>query len=262
MPHPGLLLVGHGTRNAIGTRCVERLGELVAERLPETAVRHAFLELNEQTVQRGIAQFVDAKVSAIVVAPLLLFAAGHAKSDIPREITSACPPEIDLCQADAFGCHPAIVELSQRRFEEAAGSLRPVSADRRCLVLVGRGSRDEQATAEMQRFARLRQEQTPQWTIEVAYIAMAEPTLTRVLGQLADAHFEQVIVQPHLLFPGELLDNLGAAVLRLQESNPETAWRLAPSLAADLGQGGPADRLLVDLVVERYEVAARSTVGD
>jgi hypothetical protein len=62
-------------------------------------------------------------------------------------------------------------------------------------------------------------------------------------------------VQPHLLFPGELLDNLATLVVNQQVENSGTDWRMAPPLAGDLGKGGPADQLLVNVVVDRARTA-------
>lgn len=251
MTQSGLLLVGHGTRSAAGTRCVERLRELVADRLPDRTVRHCFLELNELSTARGVAELVALGSRRIVVSPLLLFSAGHAKSDIPREVAAAMPADAEVHQAAALGCHPAIVELSQRRYEEATIPLTAVNALKTCLLLVGRGSYDAEAIAEMHRFASLRRDRMKGEQVEVAFIAMATPKVSDALHELAQQGWERVVVQPHLLFPGELLDNLTQLVAELRRQRPQTEWVLTAPLAADLGDGGPANRLLVDAVVGR-----------
>jgi hypothetical protein len=60
-----------------------------------------------------------------------------------------------------------------------------------------------------------------------------------------------------LLFPGELLDGLATAVSQAGQMQPGCQWLMAPPLAADMGQGGPADTLLVQAVRDRIEEAAR-----
>lgn len=261
MSRTGLLLVGHGTRNAAGIACVEALRNLVAERLAEVVVRHAFLELHEQTVQRGVAELLEEGVASAAAAPLLLFSAGHAKSDIPREIAAAALGRIEFQQADALGCHQALVELSQRRFLETVDGLPPVAASESCLLLVGRGSYDAQATAQMHRFAELRRQQLAGQTVEVAFIAMAQPAVQDTARELASRGFRRIVVQPHLLFPGELLDNLAALVADQQADEAGIDWRMTPPLAADIGQQGPADRLLVDAVIDRAQAALQRLAG-
>ena len=260
MAEIGILLVGHGTRSSAGTRCVEFLRNLVADRSPQLAVSHCFLELHEKTIERGLSELTKQGVSKVAVAPLLLFAAGHAKADIPREAADAAAPHLQLCQADALGCHPALVELSQRRYREAVDSSPEISPEQTCLLLVGRGSYDDEATAELRKFADLRRSQLPGVTIQVAFIAMAQPSVAEALERLSGSGFKRVVVQPHLLFPGELLDNLAALVNKQQSNALARQWILTPALAHDLGAGGPADTLLVTTVLQRA-AAALQTLG-
>jgi sirohydrochlorin cobaltochelatase len=251
MPTSALLLVGHGTRSEAGTRCVERLRDLIVARLPGVLVRHCFLELRQETIERGLRDLIADGAKRIVVSPLLLFAAGHAKSDIPREMAAVGETGVEILQTAALGCHPAIVELSARRYEQAVEESGGVQDGRMCLVLVGRGSNDDQATAEMHHLAALRQARLPQVTVRVAFVAMAKPSVDQVLSEVADQSFGNVIVQPHLLFPGELLENLGQDIERRRQADGGTKWRLTQPLAADIGQAGPADELLVQAVLER-----------
>ena len=93
--------------------------------------------------------------------PLVLFSAGHAKRDIPAALAQAIArnPGVDIELCPPLGCHPAILELvaststAGRRLSAGA---RTVSPDETLLILVGRGSSDAEAIAEMRRLADLR----------------------------------------------------------------------------------------------------------
>src|SRR5690606_655117 len=85
----GLLLVGHGTRSAAGTAEFRRTVGQVAALRPDWAVAGGFLELAEPTIPAAIDALAKQGVKRLIVMPLLLFAAGHARRDIPREIELA-----------------------------------------------------------------------------------------------------------------------------------------------------------------------------
>jgi len=258
MSQSGVLLVGHGTRAAAGIRCVEQLGRLVAERMPQLVVRHCFLELHERTIARAIDDLAAEGIKQLVVVPVLLFAAGHAKSDIPDEYLAAAAGRLEIRQADVFGCHPALVELSHQRYLQTVGPDKAAEAGGTCLLLVGRGSYDAQATAEMNQFAELRRVRIPGVEVQVAYIAMARPSVADAIGSLAVSNFERIVVQPHLLFPGDLFEQLHALVKSQSRGATKQCWQLSPLLAGDLGEGGLADRLLIDAIVDRATDALKS----
>src|SRR5436190_669000 len=85
----GLLLVGHGTRDAEGLAEFASLARLVMERLPEFAVEPCFLELAEPDIPTAVHRLMASGIRQLTVAPLLLFAAGHAKRDIPMTVAEA-----------------------------------------------------------------------------------------------------------------------------------------------------------------------------
>ncbi len=264
----GLLLIGHGTRSAVGTRQVLELAAAVQRRLQPVAVQPAFLELAQPTIDEAIQRLAAGGVSQLVAAPLLLFAAGHAKRDIPAAVTSAAGRHgIAAAITPPFGCEQSLLDLSHRRFQEALAGRPPVPAAESCLLLVGRGSRDESATAEMQEFARLRQQQEGGIPMEIAFLAMARPLLAEQLPPLAAGSFRRVIVQPHLLFQGELASSLARHVAAIAAEQPGQEWLLAPLLADAVPERGeePTARVgteaLVNRICQRFREAAIRVVA-
>lgn len=255
---PGVLLVGHGTRSALGRQEFLTLAPVVAQRagLP---VEAGFLEMAEPTIATATARLVERGMRHIVVAPLLLFAAGHAKDDIPRAVASALvalgATDVTSQQAEHLGCHRAIVELSRRRFTETLQVLHPVAAADTCLLLVGRGSRDESATAEMHEFARLRAQQSPVGGTSVAFLAMAQPRIQQALVELGQHGWKRVVVQPHLLFHGDLHDTLSSAVESCRKEWPKTEWALTPYLGMGLAENRLDGDLLCEAIGERIQAA-------
>lgn len=234
-PESGLLIIGHGTEEARGRAQFARLAELVASRAPQAMVEGCFLEFAAPDIAAGFERLYERGARDITVAPLLLFAAGHAKQDIPQQIAAAQSrrPGVAIRQVECLNCAAPLVELSTKRFHEALGSRAEVSTDRTLLLFVGRGSKDADATAEMQRFARLREEQTPVGRVEIGYMAMSEPSLEESLRTVASLPFTRVIVQPHLLFPGKLTDRMEAQVALLAATQPDKEFVLVEPLGAD-----------------------------
>lgn len=280
MPQPppklGLLLVGHGTRSADGTRQFLDLAGQLAEAVSPAAVEPACLELQQPDIATGVRRLVERGVSAIVVCPLLLFAAGHAKDDVPGAIAAALArygmaDRIEVVQAGHLGCHPSLVELSRQRFLELLANAAPVAADSTALLMVGRGSSDTAATAEMHRFANLRHDSSLAAETRVAFVAKASPPLADMLADLAGGPYQRVVVQPHLLFAGEIADSIRRQVAEIAGQNVGQQWLVSPLLADPAeeqerikNRGSPAqesrpvgNKLLCRILAERYRAAIR-----
>jgi sirohydrochlorin cobaltochelatase len=255
----GYLIVGHGTRDLTGQSEFHSVVSRVAQLCPSVNVRSGFLELVEPSISDAIDGLVGDGVTHIVVAPLLLFAAGHAKRDVPEAVEAARQryPTVSFAQADHLGCHTALMELSARRFFDAQ-SLRPTTAslpqpisqpERTLWVMVGRGSLDAEATAEFERFTQMRRAWTPIAEVWNAYLAMAKPTLREVLALAESAEYARVVVQPHLLFAGELLLTARELVQASADRTPDREWLWSSHL-------GPAEQVAV-AVVDRCREAQR-----
>jgi sirohydrochlorin cobaltochelatase len=249
----GALLVGHGTRSDLGTRQFLALARMLADAIDPVPAEPAFLELQQPDIAAGIRRLLERGVSDIVTVPSLLFEAGHARQDIPEAVRRAARGEIRVAgQSDPLGCHPSIVECSRQRLDEAIFGRPQVAAERTCLLLVGRGSRDAEATAEMHEFAAKRRESCTAAETVVAFAAMAEPALDRVLPQVAAQGFERVVVQPHLLFHGELYDGIARKVESIARAHPRQEWIVTSVLGDEPESPGPASELLCEVLIERF----------
>ena len=252
----GVLLVGHGTRNEAGRRAFLLLAERIRRRLP-LPLEPCFLELAEPTISQGVARLVSAGIDRLIVAPQLLFAAGHAKTDVPAAVDQALrecgAAGITVSQTTHFGCHPLIIELAHHRLREAIGSRDPLPPDETLLIVVGRGSRDAEATSEMHEFARLLASRAEVARHAVAFLAMARPTVAEVLENAATASVRRVIVHAHLLFPGDLTEKLQSRIANSSVAPREREWIVSRVLADDLEEGGQGAELLTAAAMDLIE---------
>jgi sirohydrochlorin cobaltochelatase len=251
-PRSGLLVVGHGTRDPAGAQQLRQLAELVACRLPAAVVRAAFLELATPDIATGMRELAAERVTCVTAVPLMLLAAGHVKRDIPLLLDRAAQQAglARVVQTSHLGVDQRLVALSAQRYREAVASSRwAAHPHAHRILLVGRGSRDASAWDEMEQFAAARRRLHPQTAIRVAYLAMAQPAFEQIAEQLArDPTPSPVVVQPHLLFRGDLLSQLRERVDGFRRRRPELEWRLTEPI-------GPSDSL-ASIVLERYWQAA------
>lgn len=242
----GLLIVGHGTRSERGRAEFVETVELVSRLARDVPTVACYLELAQPTIAQGIAQLAARGVQRIVVLPLLLFAAGHAKQDIPEAVCAAAGefPQIEFSLAGHLGCHERLLCLSGRRYEEACLGHDDVAPQDTLWLMVGRGSNDASATAELERFVELRQQLTPVAAARIGYLAMAQPDFRTLLPEIAELRFRRIVVQPHLLFHGELADIVAREVTAMAERWPHQQWLVTPYLGAA--------ELLAEAIFERF----------
>lgn len=273
----GLLFIGHGTRSERGTRDFLTLARRLADALPQMHTEPAFLEIQQPDIAAGLTRLLERGARQIVLLPLLLFSAGHAKQDVPDEFAKALDellqgirpmegPKNLACglawnQAPHLGLNSHLQDLTCRRIASAlqsdhlipsvsasgnpAHKVAPSFSDQSCLLMVGRGSRDPSATAEMHQYAHQVAEKMGFRHRRVAFVAMAEPSLTTVLQELQQTEHQRVVVVPHLLFDGDLLTQIQTEFQRAANQSPQRNWHLASILGHDVSTPGSDADLLV-----------------
>lgn len=204
----GLLVVGHGTLDAGGVGEFHEIVAEIARRLDQFAVQGCFLEMASPAIAEGYETLVARGVSRVSVVPLLLFAAQHVRRDIPAAVSRAASrfQGLETRFTSHLGCHPKIIELSRLRFREAICGRMQVDPCETLAIVVGRGSRDLRATQEMLHLVELLQDPNVASHFEAAFLAMEQPMLAARLAELAPSAFRRIVLQPHLLLPGVLVD--------------------------------------------------------
>lgn len=223
----GWLLVGHGTRDANGRREFLSTSVGVANRAT-VPVEACFLELAEPNIRQGMAKLRDRGCEEVVVVPLLLFTAGHAKADVPDEAAAAAR-ELGMTlvgQSPALGLHPSLLGVSKKRVRSAVSS-GGTTPQRTALVAIGRGSGDEQATAQMREYVSVVAKSLQLDRLSVGFVAVASPSMSEVLTSVAKSDADAVVVWPHLLFQGDVLSSIRRAVIDARSLSPRKNWVVA-----------------------------------
>ncbi len=82
------MLCGHGSRNRRAVSEFASLADALRARLPGVPVEYGYLEFAEPVLSQGLDRLRAQGVRNILAVPGMLFAAGHAKNDIPSVLNT------------------------------------------------------------------------------------------------------------------------------------------------------------------------------
>jgi sirohydrochlorin ferrochelatase len=227
-----LLIAAHGSRDGAG---VEEFLEFASawRRSGRSRCQAAgFLEFERPTLGEAIDDLVGRGARRVVVVPAMLMAAGHVKNDVPSEVQEGRErhPGVSFHMARALDIHPALLELCHVRYREALAG-RPTVADGRTLLLVvGRGTSDPEANANIARVSRFLWESYGVGWASVAFSGLAAPGVDEGLAVCRRLGFDRIVVQPYFLFDGILLKRVYEAAARHAEADRGTEIVATPHL--------------------------------
>lgn len=239
------MLVGHGSRSPEGVAEYWRFAEVLGGCAPALEVGCGFIELAEPDLDTGIDELVARGAGSVVCVPLVLFGATHLKNDGPAALARARHrhPGVTFRYARHLGLHPGILEVAEARVREAVGDGEHPGT---WVVLVGRGSSDPDANADLFKVARLLWDGRGFGGVEAAFVSMAPPSVPEALERCRRLGAEHVVVVPYFLFTGVLVERI---------TDQARAW--AAETGADVSVGpylGPVEGI-ARVVLERYREA-------
>ncbi|MEU1240335.1 uroporphyrinogen-III C-methyltransferase [Micromonospora parva] len=252
----GLVIVGHGTRSAAGVDQFAALVERVRRRGDLGDVEGGFIELSRPPLTDAVGALVARGHRALVALPLVLTGAGHGKGDIPAAMAREQQrhPGLSYRYGRPLGPHPLLHDALEERIDAAlAGADRAgtelTGADRAgtWVALIGRGSTDPDANAEVAKVARLLWEGRGYAGVEPGFISLAQPSVPAVLERLRRLGARRIVVAPYFLFAGVLPDRIVAQSTEFAAAHSDLDVRVAEVI-------GDCDTL-ADLVRERYAEA-------
>jgi sirohydrochlorin cobaltochelatase len=246
-----LLIAGHGSRDAGGVAEFLDLARALRDQRPGLPVELAFLEFARPTIQEGIDLLVERGAATVVVLPGVLMAAGHAKNDMASEVRRARQryPHVTFHMGRALDVDARLLQLCRIRYQEALALRAEATPEETLLLLVGRGSSDPDANANIAKVARFLQEGYPTGWAGVAYTGVTTPLLPDALAVCERMGFRRLVVQPYFLFTGVLVKRIHVQVEERRRARPDLEYVVPAHL-----QTHP---LLLDAFAERAEEALR-----
>ena len=253
-PGPALPLVGvaHGSSDPRAAASVDTLLSLVRARAaaagyPGLDVRAAYLGHAAPTLAQALGA-VDG--AAAVVLPLLLTAAYHSKTDIPKVLHEVrrARPRLGISYGRPLGPHPLLRRALERRLAEAADGEPPwasaavPAASTTAVVLAAAGSSDPAANAVITDQAECWQAERGWRAVLPAYASAASPTPPEAVAAARRSGARRVLVASYLLCPGVFADQIRSDCLAAGADVVSPVLGAAPEIA-DIVLGRYAESL-------------------
>ncbi len=241
----GLLLVGHGSRSADSETEMRALAERVAGHLPEVTVDLGFLEMSEPSAGVVLDRLVAEGCRRVVVLPLMLLGAGHAKNDVAAVVLEGRQrhPTSQILFGSPLGVVRDLVATMGDAVLSCGGRGLP-------LLLVARGTSDPDANGDATKAARLVAEWSDAPFVHTGFTGVTGPTVPDALEVFARLGFSRLVLGFWFLCTGKLIERARADIAAFCERAGVTV--------IDAGYFGPDPRL-VPTIVERYGQARMGT---
>jgi sirohydrochlorin cobaltochelatase len=210
----GVMICGHGSRSQSAVDEFAVLAEKLPAYLPDDWMTdYGYLEFANPVIRDGLDKLREAGCERILAVPGMLFAAMHAKNDIPTVLnTYAAKPGMPVSYGRELGVDPKMIAAAAGRVQEAIeranAELGAVPLVETCLVVIGRGASDPDANGNVSKIARMLQEGMGFGWCEVGYSGVTFPLVEPCLQHVAMLPYKRVIVFPYFLFSGILIDRI------------------------------------------------------
>jgi len=236
----GVLVCGHGSRNRLAVEEFASLARQLQQSLGRVPVEFGYLEFARPILRDGLDALRRRGVSHVLAIPAMLFAAGHAKNDIPSVLnTYAAETGLRIDYGRELGVDRRMIQaagariracLEQADRQDLAEGRQPVPVDETLLVVVGRGSSDPDANSNVAKVTRLLVEGFGFGWGETVYSGVTFPLVEPGLRHLVKLGYRRIVVFPYFLFSGVLVSRIVQHSQRVAADHPETQFLQASYL--------------------------------
>ena len=206
----GVLICGHGSRNRLAVEEFAQMVEKLRPKLAPMPVEHGYLEFAQPILREGLDSLRQQGVTKVLAIPAMLFAAGHAKNDIPSVLnTYTAETGLPIDYGRELGVDRLMVAAAGARVQEAldrASNDIPISET--LLVVVGRGSSDPDANSNVAKVTRMLVEGFGFGWGETVYSGVTFPLVDPGLRHVVRLGFRRIVVAPYFLFSGVLVSRI------------------------------------------------------
>ena len=204
----GVMLCGHGSRDTGAVQEFAVVAGQLRARLPFDAVEYGYLEFAKPIIRDGLDKLRAKGVTKVLAIPGMLFAAGHAKNDIPSVLNAyqAQNEGMTIHYGRELGIDLKMLRAAGDRVAEAlalAGG--DVPRHETLLMVVGRGSSDPDANSNVAKVTRMLWEGMGFGWAETSYSGVTFPLVEPGLEHAAKLGYRRIVVFPYFLFTGILV---------------------------------------------------------
>lgn len=242
-----IVFIGHGSRKEESNKRFEQLVDNFRAFASDKTVFHGYIELAKPFMGNAIREAATV-AEEVIVMPLLLFRAGHAKNDVPIILDEVRRdfPKVKFKAADVIGVHPKMAELAYLRLRETKSSTTE-NKENIAVLFLGRGSSDPDANSDFYKMSRLFSEGRDFQWVTPCFIGITTPKLKEALELMAKVRPKKLIVLPYFLLTGILIDRIHAQLTEFNKSFPWVKAEVAPPLESH--------QLLFETILDRLQQA-------
>ena len=223
MSKVGVMICGHGSRDVNAVMEFDAVARGLRERLPQYQVESGFLEFATPIIRDGLDKLHAARHDLVLAVPGMLFAAGHAKNDIPSVLRTyeAGHPDMEIRYARELGIDPKMLKAAGDRIRQALDQAEhDVPLHDTMLVVVGRGTSDSDANSNVNKVMRMLWEGFGFGWGEVCYSGVTFPLVEPGLQHAARLGYRRIVVFPYFLFTGVLVKRIYTHTDRVAARHP------------------------------------------
>ncbi|MED1489921.1 sirohydrochlorin chelatase [Bacillus smithii] len=202
-----VLYICHGSRVKKGCEQAIEFVRQVQKEISIPIQEIAFLELARPTIKDAFLRCIEKGADEVYVIPILLFAAGHVKTDIPKILLQlqVSYPSVTILYGEPIGVHKSVSEILKNRIKETGVPIK----DHAGVLLVARGSKDKDMQLDFNELARRFKQKTEYFYVKTSYLTGASPSFEEALEEMVnDSRLKQIFVLPYLLFTGLLMKGM------------------------------------------------------
>ncbi|MFD0048710.1 sirohydrochlorin chelatase [Actinomycetes bacterium NPDC127524] len=208
-----ILYICHGSRvEKARMEAVSFIKECINQH-PAAIQEYGFLELAEPSIEQAFSNCVKRGAKKVIVLPVLLLAAMHAKEDIPNELKRIQKrfPFIEIKYGAPIGVHDYMIDILKERIAETGET----DIENSIVLLVGRGSSDPDVKRDLTSIAERLKIKTGFSAVEVCFLTAASPGLEEGLVMAGKSKYKNVLIIPYLLFTGILMKTIQKSISTL-----------------------------------------------
>jgi len=227
MTKTGVMICGHGSRSQAAVDEFAVLAQKLPAYLPDDWMTdYGYLEFANPVIRDGLDRLRDAGCTRILAVPGMLFAAMHAKNDIPTVLnTYAAKHGIEVSYGRELGVDPKMIAAAGARVKQAVdranAELGDLPMHDTCLVVIGRGASDPDANGNVAKIARLLWEGMGFGWCETGYSGVTFPLVEPCLQHVTKLGYKRIIVFPYFLFTGILIDRIYGFTDQVAAAHPD-----------------------------------------
>lgn len=248
------LLIGHGSRDQEGNEEFLELVEQLRARNRSRRIDSAFIELAEPNMRAILDGYGDSAPKTVWILPLLLFGAGHSKTEIPKTIHEARirNPQVEYRYGTPLGIHPALLRMVGERVESAEKGAKPFNRNETAVLIIGRGSSDPDSNSDLYKVSRLLWERYRFGWVETCFIGVTPPDLSSGIKRCVQLGAKRIIALPYFIFAGVMIRRVETLLVENRLQYPEVEILFGSYLGHD--------PQLLELIEERFSAVKRGPV--